>query len=59
MNSSIDFGEDYNFLRMIGEYPLIPREAFLFFPKDEEVHQLRNKKSYRIIFEGDVPYTPF
>lgn len=44
---------------MIGEYLLIPREAFLFFPKDEEVHQLRNKKSYRIIFEGDVPYTPF
>jgi hypothetical protein len=44
---------------MIGEYPLIPREAFLFFPKDEEVYQLRNNKVYRIIFEGDVAYTPF
>jgi hypothetical protein len=35
---------------MIGEYPLIPKEAFLFFPKDEEIYQLRNKKGHRIIF---------
>ncbi len=44
---------------MIDDYPLIPKEAFLFFPKEEEVYQIRNRKVFRIIFQGNVPYTPF
>jgi hypothetical protein len=42
---------------MIGDYALIPREAFLFFPKEEELYQMRNRRIYRFIFEGDVSYT--
>ena len=47
---------------LIDEYQLIPKEAFLFFPKDEEIVQFRNKKEptkpYRIIFEG-VSYNSY
>jgi hypothetical protein len=36
---------------------LIPKEAFLFFPRDDEICQSRKEMPHRIIFDGGVPYT--
>ena len=41
------------------EHPLIPREAFLFFPSEEETCQWRGKRPIRLIFQGAVEYNAF
>lgn len=43
---------------MSSEYPLIPREAFLFQPRDDQVHTTRNRKPHRILFDGNLPFSP-
>lgn len=43
----------------VDHYPLIPKEAFLYFPSEQEQCITKNEKPYRIVFEGGVNYTPF
>lgn len=42
---------------MTSNYPLIPDEAFLYFPKDSDMFDLKNGHPHRIIFDGGVNYT--
>lgn len=43
----------------IDNYPLIPKEAFLYFPDEREQCLIKNEQPYRIIFEGGVIYTSY
>ncbi len=39
-------------------YPLIPDEAFLFFPKQTDIVHFKNGQSHRIFFDGGIHFTP-
>lgn len=59
--NNYNFIRNFNFVKRImtqnhPNYPLIPDEAFLYFPKETEIVQYKNGHTHRIIFDGGIRY---